>query len=344
MDAAVLFGTIGLLLAIVLVFLPDHGLIARMRKQGERSRKVLLEDALKQIYDCEHKGTTCTVKHIAGAIGGTQNDAAKIITVLQGKNLATVRREYVYLTDEGREYALRIIRSHRLWERYLADETAVKETEWHTLAERKEHQLTRRQVNQLAAQLGHPTYDPHGDPIPTEFGNSPHIAGKPLSEFAEGERGEILHVEDEPEATYAELVRYGLKPGLIIKVVEKSDEHIVIGVNELQITLTPMMAANLTVEPFRELRTPEDTDHKTLSDLNLGESGIVKQLSPECRGMQRRRLMDLGLLPGTPVTAEMKSPAGEPTAYSIRGATIALRSDQANLVYLADDTAEHGHK
>jgi DtxR family Mn-dependent transcriptional regulator len=70
----------------------------------------------------------------------------------------------------------------------------------------------------------------------------------------------------------------------------------------------------------------------TLGALAPGETARVVRLSPECRGAQRRRLLDLGLVPGTPVTAELVSLAGDPVAYRIRGALIALRREQANRV------------
>ncbi len=69
-----------------------------------------------------------------------------------------------------------------------------------------------------------------------------------------------------------------------------------------------------------------------LCGLALGESAEVVALSPGLRGQERRRLLDLGLLPGTQVTAELRSPSGDPTAYRVRGAVIALREEQARLV------------
>jgi ferrous iron transport protein A len=81
-------------------------------------------------------------------------------------------------------------------------------------------------------------------------------------------------------------------------------------------------------------RTSTDRPATRLADLALGQSGVVARL--EVEGEQRRRLMDLGLVPGTVVTAELKSPLRDPTAYRIRGALIALRSDQAGLVVLED--------
>ncbi len=55
-------------------------------------------------------------------------------------------------------------------------------------------------------------------------------------------------------------------------------------------------------------------------------------ISSACQGLQRRRLLDLGLVPGTEVTAVMKNPTGDPTGYRIRGAVIAPRNDQADLI------------
>jgi len=65
----------------------------------------------------------------------------------------------------------------------------------------------------------------------------------------------------------------------------------------------------------------------TLADLAVGQSGVVAGIT--CSGAQRDRLMDLGVLPGTRITAEMRSPLGDPVAYRIRGALIALRREQA---------------
>ena len=69
-----------------------------------------------------------------------------------------------------------------------------------------------------------------------------------------------------------------------------------------------------------------------LSGLELGEHAVVVGISGLCRGQPRRRLLDLGIVPGTIVTAELRSPSGDPTAYRIRGAMIALRREQADLI------------
>jgi ferrous iron transport protein A len=86
-------------------------------------------------------------------------------------------------------------------------------------------------------------------------------------------------------------------------------------------------------------QTVTDTQRtRSLCDLQPGEAGVVADL--EVDGLQRRRLMDLGLLPGTRVVVEMDSPLGDPTAYRIRGSVIALRRDQARLIRIKPEHKE----
>ena len=78
---------------------------------------------------------------------------------------------------------------------------------------------------------------------------------------------------------------------------------------------------------------PSSTN-RTLADLSDGQAGLVTELHSQ--GPERRRMMDLGIVPGTRVTAEMKSPLGDPVAYRVRGALVALRREQARLVSITD--------
>lgn len=71
----------------------------------------------------------------------------------------------------------------------------------------------------------------------------------------------------------------------------------------------------------------------TLADLPVGQAGVVITL--HLRGAERRRLLDLGLVPGTVVVAEMRSPLGDPVAYRVRGASVALRRAQAQQIEIA---------
>jgi DtxR family Mn-dependent transcriptional regulator len=76
----------------------------------------------------------------------------------------------------------------------------------------------------------------------------------------------------------------------------------------------------------------EEVPGEALTNLSIGEKGQVLALSPRIRGTERRRLMDLGILPGTVIEVEMVSPGGDPTAYRVRDALIALRGAQAEMI------------
>jgi DtxR family Mn-dependent transcriptional regulator len=293
----------------------------------------MAEDALKHLYDCEYKKLVGTRQSISGALWISAEKAAKLLARLEASGLVQSLGEGSALTDEGRSYALRIIRVHRLWEQHLAHETGLRETEWHAEAERQEHRMTPRDADQLAAQMGNPGFDPHGDPIPTSSGDLPARKGLLLNQLVAGEFGEVVHVEDEPSAVYAQLVALGLNPGVRVRMTSVSKERVCFEADGVENVLAPIVATNVTVLPLAPenlLEGPFDT----LASLSPGEKGAVLGISRACRGQQRRRLMDLGVIPGTVISAEMKSASGDPTAYSIRGATIALRAKQARMVHV----------
>jgi DtxR family Mn-dependent transcriptional regulator len=103
-----------------------------------------------------------------------------------------------------------------------------------------------------------------------------------------------------------------------------------------------VLADSVSVERLPDFRKEELVTHRFLSSLQPGARGRVIEISPACRGQERRRLMDLGFVPGSIVDVEMVSPAGDPTAYRVRGSVVALRREQARLIRIdeADVAAE----
>jgi DtxR family Mn-dependent transcriptional regulator len=330
-----LIGT-GIILVAVVSFFPQKGLFARMKRTKRISKRVLIEDALKHLYDCEYSGITCSLDSVAGKLAISEDEAAELIAKLENMGLLTSQLETLQLSSEGRSYALRIIRVHRLWEKYLADETGVNELEWHHLAEEAEHKLTSSDADALAAQIGNPVFDPHGDPIPSTEGELPDKKGKPLTDLQFGEFANIIHIEDEPDAIYQQLVAEGLYPGMQVRMLESSKERVKFTANGEECLLAPLFAKNITVTPIKFEKAIEGK-FKTLSSLKTGEKGNVLGISKALRGQQRRRLMDLGVVPGTEIAAEMKSAFGDPTAYRIKGASIALRKKIADRIYLVKE-------
>jgi DtxR family Mn-dependent transcriptional regulator len=193
---------------------------------------------------------------------------------------------------------LHIIRAHRLWERYLADETGVAENEWHGQAEDREHHLSPEQVKALSTQLGHPTHDPHGDPIPTASGAVVAEKGESLNTLAVDHPAVITHIEDEPGTIYAQIVAEGLRPGMKVRVLEKSPQAIRFWAEGDEHVLAPILANNIEIVPLVNEEIEEEPEF--LSNLKTGAKARVLRLSRACRGPERRRLLDLGFVPGSP--------------------------------------------
>jgi DtxR family Mn-dependent transcriptional regulator len=301
------------------------------------TERILSEDALKHVYKCEQNGRRPTVQSIAGVLQITLDEASHLITKMATYRLLHMEGEEFHLSAEGKEYALHIIRAHRLWERYLADETGFAEAEWHDLADRHEHNLSPAETEALAIKLGHPTHDPHGDPIPTAGGKMVPHGGQPLTTLAVGDSARIVHIEDEPAVVFAQLVAEGLYPGMEVHLTEISPQRIRFWREGNEHILAPIVATNISVSPLPEEQVPEIGPREHLSDLKPGESCKVVSISPACRGAERRRFMDLGILSRTIIKAELVSPSGDPTAYRIRGALIGLRKEQANLINITRD-------
>lgn len=329
----------GIILLAVISFFPRKGLFARIKHTKTLSKKVLIEDALKHLYHCEYGGIGCSIDSVAGKLSIPEDDAAELVAKLEEMGMISSQQNNLRLSSEGRSYALRIIRVHRLWEKYLADETSVDELEWHHSAEEFEHKLSPSDADELAAQIGNPVFDPHGDPIPSNKGDLPEKKGKPLTELKFGEFASIIHIEDEPDAIYQQLVAEGLYPGMQVRMLEESRERVRFTANGEECVLAPLFAKNITVAPII-LEKPIEGKFRNLSSLKIGEKGIVLGISKALRGQQRRRLMDLGVVPGTEITAELQSAVGDPMVYSIKGASIALRKKQTDLIYLISEKTE----
>ncbi|KAB2921125.1 MAG: hypothetical protein F9K22_14460 [Bacteroidetes bacterium] len=325
-----------LALVLALFFMPRYGLAARWNRARRGVRRVLIEDALKHLYDCEYNHLPCTVRSIAGALDIRADEAASLVSRLSSLGLLLTHDTGVALTPEGRSYALRVIRVHRLWERYLADETSVPETEWHASAEHQEHRMTPAQAEALAAQIGNPHFDPHGDPIPSPSGEMPPRKGRSLLSLNEGDTAVVTHIEDEPEAVYAQLTAQGVYAGMHLMLIERTNERVRLAADGDEIVLAPVVAGNLTVEPVEPSAATETVTGpvETLAGVEPGEEAVVLSISKACRGQQRRRLLDLGIVPGTTVRAEMRSASGDPTAYAVRGTLVALRRNHAQMIFV----------
>ncbi len=327
---------IALLAILAILFWPDRGLYIRWQQARRMSARVLREDALKYLYTNELEGRPVTLQSLAGEMGISLNQAAQLLAEMTRLGLVESHDDAYDLTDTGREVALQVLRAHRLWERFLSERSGYSEEEWHARADEAEHFLEPEEVEALAESLGNPRFDPHGDPIPTAAGETPTIQSKPLTQLGPGDLARIVHLEDQPELVYAQLVAEGLHPGMEVLVIEKTPQRVRFISRGDEHVLAPVLAANVFVIPVpkEQAKTAIKPLGDPLSSLKPGEEAEIVAVSRTMHPAERHRLLDLGVLPGAKVRVEFSSPLGEPVAYLIRGALIALRDDQAKKIFV----------
>ena len=330
---------IALLIFAALVFLgfvffrPVKGWYWLIKNNWRSNEKTIMEDILKQLYRLESSGAETDVISLTNSLkikDGLIVDAVHKMTV---NDLIHFEGDLVKLTKEGRQYALRIIRVHRLWEKYLAEKTGFDKTEWHGRAEEMEHQLNSEETNILANELGNPMYDPHGDPIPNTLGKIKEIQGAALSSLPVETMGRIVHIEDEPDVIYKQILAEKIHIGSVIRIEEANNERIVFFSEGEEFVLAPIVAANITVAELKK-EVNEEEHSVSLSSLKEDEQAKIVGISKECRGENRRRLLDLGFVIGTDIRIDMNSPMGNPVAYEVKGTSIALRNDQASKILI----------
>jgi DtxR family Mn-dependent transcriptional regulator len=139
-----------------------------------------------------------------------------------------------------------------------------------------------------------------------------------------------VHLEDEPEISYAQLAAEGIRLGQFLRIVDATPERIVLSDGESEFRLAPAVAANIFLEPAP--RHQRAADVVALSGLAMDEVGEVVGLDDACQGFSRRRLMDLGFTEGARTRPVLQTFAGDPRGYDIRGTLIALRRDQADQI------------
>ena len=184
------------------------------------------ENYIKAIYHLsdQKSGAMVSTNELAEI---TQTRAASITDMLKKlsdkKYIHYKKYQGVKLTDSGEEIALHIIRKHRLWEVFLVEKLGFKWDEIHDLAEQLEHIKSADLTNRLDIFLGHPRFDPHGDPIPDASGKMPVTQTIRLSEAVIGQNYVIMGVSEDSSPFLQHLDRLGIKLGLMLQINDRSD-------------------------------------------------------------------------------------------------------------------------
>ena len=323
----------GIVILSFVLFRPVKGWYWVFKNNLNSNEKTIMEDILKQIYRLENNGSETDIIALTNSLQIKNRLIIDAIHKMTINDLVFFENDRLKLSQEGRKYALRIVRVHRLWEKYLAEKTGFDKSEWHDRAEEMEHLLSNEETEMLAAQLGNPMYDPHGDPIPNVLGKIKQIEGIPLASMEVNSVGMIVHIEDEPDVIYKQILAENILIGSLVRIEEKSSERIVFYSEGEEFVLAPIVASNITVaERKKELEENDQTVR--LSSLKADEVARITGISKECRGENRRRLLDLGFVKGTEIKIDLDSPLGNPIAFAVKGTSIALRKDQASKILI----------
>ena len=180
------------------------------------------ENYIKAIYHLASEGQTASTTAIAEHLQTKASTVTDMLQKLADKGLASyVKYRGVQLSESGHREALKTLRKHRLWEVFLVEKLGFGWDEVHEVAEQLEHIQSAKLVEKLAAHLGNPTFDPHGDPIPDANGRLPENDEKPLALCQSGEAVVLQRVADGNPDFLQYLERHAIGLGERIVVKEK---------------------------------------------------------------------------------------------------------------------------
>src|SRR5215211_5659179 len=180
----------------------------------EQTLTISIQDYLKNIYELTENGESASTTALAKKLNISAPSVTGMVQKLASAKPALVeyqKHQGVTLTKEGRNAALEVIRHHRLLESWLVQTLGYSWAEVHEEAERLEHVISEDFERRIAAAMGHPIRDPHGEPIPTADLKMPLVDSTPLSALRPGQTATIQSVR----AADTDLLRYLNDLGLI---------------------------------------------------------------------------------------------------------------------------------
>ena len=219
----------------------------------EQTLTISIQDYLKQIYELTENGETASTNALAKKLNISAPSVTGMVQKLASAKPALVeyqKHQGVMLTKEGRKAALEVIRHHRLLEAWLVQTLGYSWDEVHEEAERLEHVISEDFERRIAAAMGHPTRDPHGELIPTADLKMPFDDSTPLSALRPNQTATVKRVK----ASDTELLRYleglGLVPGahMEVKAYSPFDHNLTIKVGRKTVVLGLSITSKVFIE------------------------------------------------------------------------------------------------
>jgi len=212
------------------------------------------QDYLKRIYDLTENGSPASTNDLARELKVRPASVTGMIQKLAAEKPALVayqKHQGVTLTPAGKRAALEVIRHHRLLETWLVQTLGYAWDEVHEEADRLEHVISEDLEQRIAAALGHPTRDPHGELIPSEDLTMPDDDSTPLAALRPNQTATILRVNAHDPNLLRHLDSLGLTPGIQIEVTDYSsfDNNLTVKVGQKSNVLGLNITTRIFVEP-----------------------------------------------------------------------------------------------
>ncbi|EFK94990.1 Mn-dependent transcriptional regulator [sediment metagenome] len=183
------------------------------------------ENYLKAIYHLSDGGKKgVSTNDVSAEMKTKPASVSDMLRKLGEKEVIEYRKYYgLHITEEGKKLALQTIRKHRLWEVFLVEKLKFSWDEVHEVADELSHVKSKVLIQRLDEYLGFPKFDPHGDPIPDEYGDVRSRPRLPLNDLDLGSTGQIVAVKDSSPAFLRYLDKVGAYIGARIKVIDKTE-------------------------------------------------------------------------------------------------------------------------
>ncbi len=181
-----------------------------------------VEDCLRVIFKLSGRNEKATTTALADHLSVAPPTVSAMLKRLESGDLITRARGHAELTGHGERHALSVTRRHRLVEAFLAQVLDMPWDRVHTEADALEHAISHELEDRLDAYLGHPSHDPHGDPIPPSTGEHVETWATPLAEAEPATRFRVERVSDRNSDALRYLTDLGIRPGVVLEMIEQA--------------------------------------------------------------------------------------------------------------------------
>ena len=194
-----------------------------------------------------------STNEISNVLKTSPASVTDMLKKLQDKELVEYEKyKGVELSNKGKQYAINILRRHRLWETFLVEQLGFNWSEVHEIAEELEHVKSTKLIDKLDTFLDYPKFDPHGDPIPCKEGVIPNVKSTSLDQMELGFTGYVLGVTIDDKLFLNYLTNLNIKIGTKIEIIQKIDfdKSLIVNIDNVQNHISYDVAKNILIKNY----------------------------------------------------------------------------------------------